>query len=213
MEEKLQADEELVSAKKELRKKMKSLCGKITEEDRNMFSEKAASLFLNSDIYRNSSSVLCFISSGTEIDTSKIIAKCLIDNKRIAVPRIIPGTSRMDFYVLKNLPLSRQTEVSTYGLIEPLKSLEKIQPHFLEENAVLIVPGLAFTRDGRRLGRGKGFYDCYIRNLKQVNSGFRNGGVLAGLGYSFQIVEDIPCAAFDERLNYIISDQRFESAE
>ena len=59
-----------------------------------------------------------------------------------------------------------------------------------------IVPGLAFDAKGNRLGRGGGYYDRFIKKLTHT--------VLVGVGYDFQLVDEVPAARHDQRVHRII---------
>lgn len=61
-----------------------------------------------------------------------------------------------------------------------------------------IVPGLGFDTKGNRLGRGGGYYDRFISSTKSQS-------LLVGVGYDFQIVDEVPTNLFDKHMNYVIS--------
>jgi len=77
-------------------------------------------------------------------------------------------------------------------LLAPKIDCEKVIP------SVLVVPGLAFDREGNRLGRGKGFYDRYLEKFK---------GVKIGLCLNEQIKDAVPCEEHDVVMDYIITDE------
>ena len=66
------------------------------------------------------------------------------------------------------------------------------------EPDILLIPGLAFGRNGERLGRGRGYYDKYLNNFNNIT---------IGLGLSDQIVEDIPMEEHDCFLSWIVTDK------
>ncbi|WP_417335258.1 5-formyltetrahydrofolate cyclo-ligase [Halobacteriovorax marinus] len=63
---------------------------------------------------------------------------------------------------------------------------------------ILVVPGLAFGRNGERLGRGKGYYDKYLKNYK---------GITIGLSFDEQLIAGIPMEDHDCYLNWIVTDK------
>lgn len=71
-----------------------------------------------------------------------------------------------------------------------------LEARLIEPN-VILVPGLAFTRDGKRLGRGKGFYDRYLKEFS---------GLKIGICFSEQIATDLPTEAHDQRVNMLLTD-------
>jgi 5-formyltetrahydrofolate cyclo-ligase len=79
---------------------------------------------------------------------------------------------------------------------EPATSQELVAP---SEVSLILVPGLAFTRDGRRLGRGGGYYD---RLLAQ----HRPHAIALGVCFDLQIVEDLPCEPHDEKVDAVVTE-------
>ena len=192
--------------KAELRKTLRSEISVFVSgmQQKQEAENKASSLFLESEFYKNASMVFCFLSCKNEISTDRIIAKCIQDEKPVALPRIIEGTNEMDFYVLSNIPLKSQTEPGSYGILEPKTSLKKIDVRFVPKNAVMLLPGLAFSKDGTRLGKGKGFYDVYLERLLSQSKSFLNTGKKIGYCYKIQLKEDIPCDQNDKKVDLII---------
>ena len=127
---------------------------------------------------------------------SALLYYALEKGKETALPRVIPGTSRMDFYFLDgSLNFGDQIECGSFGISEPLSSLEKfeVSPQLAGKRILMIVPGLAFTKDGRRLGHGKGFYDRYIERLKKTGARI----TLAGFCFPCQLVNELPVDEHD----------------
>ncbi len=157
---------------------------------------------INLKIFSESHIVLAFLQAGNEISCSKIIEEARKQNKILAVPRIRPGTSLMDFFVLKNdVPLHAQTEIGSYNILEPLTTLKKIEPENLsEKNVFAVIPGLGFTKNGERLGKGKGFYDRYIPTIiaKKLT--------LCGLCFDCQIVQSIPTDSHDIKVDFVATE-------
>lgn len=77
-------------------------------------------------------------------------------------------------------------------LLTPPSSCELVNPE------ILIIPGLGFTKEGVRLGRGKGHYDKYLS---------KHSVVKIGVAFEEQVVEFIPSEAHDEKMNYLVTDQ------
>ncbi|MGB0453199.1 MAG: 5-formyltetrahydrofolate cyclo-ligase [Bacteriovoracaceae bacterium] len=68
----------------------------------------------------------------------------------------------------------------------------------------LLVPGLAFTGEGRRLGRGKGFYDRYLENYD---------GIKIGLCFYEQIMETLPFDEHDQKMDYVVTEDKVFAAK
>lgn len=198
---------ELIELKKSLRKEMrsriKSFCADVRVSENA--SAAAVSAFLSSGEYLNAETILTFVSTEQEVDTKRIIAKAVTDGKRAAVPRILGNTNEMDFYYFDNSRfLGHQLEPGAYGILEPAESAEKVDVRKFPAKAVIVVPGLAFSKDGSRLGRGRGFYDRYIGHVKAA--GKNQPQALVGLCYSCQIVESVPHDDLDMRVSHIATE-------
>lgn len=206
MEKELIKDE-----KSRLRKKIKSELAVFMADTkkRTDAEKKAASVFLSSSYYKNSSFILCFISAENEIPTVQIIEKALRDNKTVAVPRVRSDSGsecQMDFYFLENKPVDEQTEKGAFGISEPLPSLKIVQVSQIPENSLMVLPGLGFTADGKRLGKGKGFYDRYITELSAENTQFGMSCKKIGYCFNFQVRDNIPVDEHDMKVDVVITE-------
>lgn len=79
------------------------------------------------------------------------------------------------------------------GILGPSESAKEVTPD------IVIVPGLGFSKDGARLGRGKGFYDRYLEDKSVIK---------IGIGFEMQIEEHIPSEPHDVKMNFLVTDQR-----
>ena len=72
-------------------------------------------------------------------------------------------------------------------------------PESETEPTLVLVPGLAFTKNGKRMGRGKGYYDKYLTRLN------KQAGI-AGICLQFQLVGDLPADEHDIRMDFIFQE-------
>lgn len=176
-------------------------------------SRRAASVLTESSIYKESAAVLAFLSFGTEIKTHELVRAMLADGKRIAIPRTFEkevtaaNEARMSFYWLTaDVPLEEQVEKGDFGILVPHESLEMVQPSSLPEKTLIVLPGVAFSKTGWRLGQGRGFYDRFLEQSagrKQTDS---KKPVLAGFCYELQIVPEVPHDLWDIPVDYVITE-------
>lgn len=82
--------------------------------------------------------------------------------------------------------------VGPYGILQPREDLPVISP---EEIGVIVVPGRAFDNEGNRLGRGKGFYDRFLKKTSAVK---------LALAYREQIFSDIPTDEHDVKMDHVL---------
>lgn len=200
-----QSDEtELMEKKRIVRQAMRKAIFEFTAEKNRAgaASKKIEDLLLGSELYAASDAVFIFASDPSEVETRGIIASALKNKKRVALPRCIDTDGTMEFYYLDAaLPFEAQTEIGAYGLTEPKPDLEKVDTKSFPHGALFLVPALAFSRDGRRLGKGKGFYDRYIARISYAFP------VLAGLCFSCQIISDVPSGVRDAGVSHIVCEK------
>ncbi|MCR4940527.1 MAG: 5-formyltetrahydrofolate cyclo-ligase [Treponemataceae bacterium] len=187
--------------KAQLRASMRKKLASFRESDLyDEYSQKAALLFLSSDLYKKAPMVLAFVSLKREIDTHFLIERMMQDKKKIAVPET--GDTSMTFRLLSyDLPIKAQLQCGNYGIEEPIGELVEIEPDKLPEGSVILVPGLAFSKEGARLGKGKGYYDRYISLIPDKT-------ILAGYAFNFQLSEEIPCEDHDKKVCCIITEEK-----
>jgi 5-formyltetrahydrofolate cyclo-ligase len=92
-----------------------------------------------------------------------------------------------------------------HGLSEPLASCPEVAIGNID---LMLVPGLAFDANGRRLGMGGGYYDDAGRRLRAAGS----GGVMVALGYDFQVIDVCPADENDVAVDYVVTEQRVLAA-
>ena len=93
--------------------------------------------------------------------------------------------------------LAAQTEANAWGIREPLATLPLVSKEKIPARTAILVPGLAFCKDGRRLGRGKGFYDRYLSELLAQNAAFAERGKICGYCMAVQVAENVPTEESD----------------
>lgn len=130
------------------------------------------------------SCVMAFVGMRTEPDTDPLFARLAAEGRHLVLPRVEDGRLAV---VSADGPMS----VSRFGVHEP-------QGPALDPAVVdfVVVPGLAFTPDGRRLGYGAGFYDRFLPTVEAPN---------AGVCFAEQLLDDLPCEPHDVRVQRVVS--------
>lgn len=176
--------------KREIRTAIKLLNTNITEaqkrEEASAVTEQLNQLILRT----NPSVVAAFMPLFDEIgiDINRLAALC-----RVVVPRITAdesGVAEMEFFDYKPTEIS----AGAYGINEP----QGATPCAAEDIDLMILPGVAFTPQGDRLGRGKGFYDRYT-----AREGFR--ALCVGVCYRHQLIDRLPVEPHDRRADIVIT--------
>ena len=186
--------------KKALRKEIltkRSILDAVEKEEKD---RKILDRFYDSNYYREAKNIFIYISYDSEINTKGIIKKALMDNKKIYVPRTEFKTRLMDAVKITSLDNLIESE---YGILEPSVEEPHIDPNEID---LIVVPGVAFDRNGGRMGYGAGFYDRYFKKISENNV---KKVIKLALAYDFQILEKIPMNEQDVPVNYIITEKEF----
>lgn len=176
--------------KKELRRYFSQLRKEAKSDEKD---ELISARLLSLREVREAETVLLYASFGSEADTWRIAETLLSEGKCIAFPRC-GKNGVMTFHTVRKL--SELTE-GAYGIREPS---EELPCPDLKNGAVCIVPGLAFTEKGGRLGYGGGFYDRFLTKYPDIIS--------AALTYEAVITNALPAEKHDIAVKYIVTEER-----
>ena len=147
---------------------------------------------LNWEVFKKAGVIHIFISMPDEPDTRPIIEHCWSSRKKIAVPVVLPDTYDLFHSEIKSLD---DLVSGMHGTQEPHPERQiKINPESFD---LVIVPGVAFDRQGGRLGHGKGYYDRFL----ELTNAFR-----LGLTFNRQLLETVPTELHDVPMNAILSE-------
>lgn len=144
------------------------------------------------DPFEIGSPIAVYLASPDEIDLRAYIERLLWFGCKVVAPRWNGET--YELAVLKGLD-ARHLRRGPMGIMEPVDA--EIVP--AKEVYGWIVPGLAFTRDGRRLGYGGGWYDRLLAYAPK-------DAVKLGVAHSFQVVDDLPAEPHDIQLTAVVDD-------
>ena len=173
---------ETAARKKEIRKRVLALRDGMTGEERRRASFLVTDRLLGHQWFYRAQNLLCFVSFGSEIDTSELIEEALRAGRKVFVPKV--EGQDMHFYRIGSL---EELKEGYKGIGEPDGSTEEyIYREEDEEKTIMIMPGVAFDPYRRRLGYGKGFYDRFLAARK---------GLLLhtiAIGFACQQVEELP---------------------
>ncbi|NLC92464.1 MAG: 5-formyltetrahydrofolate cyclo-ligase [Treponema sp.] len=154
---------------------------------------------ISSKEYRESEFIFLYMARKDELSVASIINESFKLGKKVLLPRIIPNTNRMDFYFVKPEDFDEKVQIGSYEILEPDDTNEKLIISSIKEKSYIIIPGRCFTKNGKRLGRGKGFYDVFLKQMKMNTKCF-----LCGVCYDFQIEEDFPTDENDINMDLVL---------
>lgn len=181
--------------KKDIRKHILGRRDKVELDIRREWDKGIFSKLIYSEFYKNAKIIFAFVSFESEVDTHQIINQALKDSKTICVPRIESKERGMEIFKINSLD---ELETGYFGILEPKKSCPSIDPQKID---LILMPGVAFDREGGRVGYGKGFYDNFLRKMnKKVDK--------IALAYDFQLLDKVPMDEFDVRIDGVITEQQ-----
>jgi 5-formyltetrahydrofolate cyclo-ligase len=177
-------------AKQALRARMRATRAALSAEERDATGRLVSDAVLGLEPVRRARSVLTFASFGSEIPTTGLIDGLHSAAKRVLLPYLEDGA--MEAAVVER---GTAMVATPYGALEPA-GRTAADPAWID---VVIAPGLAFDRRGYRLGYGGAYFDRYLVRL-------RPEAVRIGVGFAFQVVDEVPTAAHDERLDLLVTE-------
>lgn len=139
------------------------------------------------EAYRTAKAIAAYYSIGSEVKTHGILQEILSEGKTLALPRV-----EGDELVFCNVRRFEDLEKGEYGIMEPKQNCP-IEDRF----DVILVPAVAMTRTGQRLGYGKGFYDRFLANTDATT---------IALAYSKSILKNIPSSDEDIKIQWVVTE-------
>ena len=148
----------------------------------------------NSKFWQEAKVIHTFLPQNTEPNTFPLVQEALRAKRRVQVPKV-DGPSHLTHHWLEDIKL---LETSSWGIPEIQDTAASKAD--LSEIDLVLVPGLAFSRKGIRLGHGRGYYDRFLSQL--------NGTTTLGVGFDWQLLEDIPEELYDIRLDGVVTESQ-----
>ena len=173
--------------KKTLRKAISAQKKAMTEGEILTRSAALTELFLQTEHYRRAKTVYGYLPYNQEVRTVPLLEQALKDGKRVAVPKCYDDEMR--FIYLEDLSC---VAPGYAGIPEPVAD----EPVARDENALVLMPGVAFTKTGDRMGYGGGFYDRFLSQEPNHPT--------VALCYEFQILEELPTEEFDIPVDLVL---------
>ena len=173
--------------KKLLRQQIRAQKKAMTPEQIEASSAALAEKFYASAQYAAAKTIYGYLPYNQEVRTVPILEQALADGKRVAVPKVYGD--EMKFIYMTDLSL---TERSNMGIPEPVAD----GPVGDDPTALVLMPGLAFTKKGDRMGYGGGYYDKFLAREPEHPT--------VALCYQFQMVEELPTQDHDIPVDLVL---------
>ena len=178
----------MLSQKTGLRKKIRAARDALSiEAIKNKSASIAENLFALPE-FRKAKTVAFYISKGSEVQTKSMLENAIAEGKKILVP------SASERFILLEFVSFSDLEKGRFGLLEPKTKIAAKQ-----EPDLIIIPGLAFDKNGNRIGYGKGGYDNFLKNSKAKR---------IALCFECQLVDKIPAEEHDQKMDIVVTEKR-----
>ena len=171
----------------------------LSKSERFLWSRLIQAKALQLPPYLASSSVLLYSPVQNEVCTDDILEHSLSQGRKVFYPKLRSGYS-VDLIQVLSLVEMR---AGRFGILEPTGSTLLAETD--RAGLVVFVPGVAFDPRGNRLGRGKGWYDRLLERLGDA--------MFVALAYEFQIIEEVPTESWDQKVHYIVTEDRVIDCE
>jgi 5-formyltetrahydrofolate cyclo-ligase len=186
------SEEALRSAKKALRASVIARRDALDAGTRNRDSRIITAKLLALPQYRAAGVVCAYASFGSEFDSAAFCSDVVASGKRLLLPRINRPARMLELHEVSNL--GSDLVAGVWGIREPSERCPVVPPSAVE---FLLVPGVAFTTTGERLGYGGGFYDRLL-------SGMNAKTPRLAAAFDLQVVDSIPTGPNDQRVHLIV---------
>ena len=174
--------------KKRIRSYIREKKRAMTQEQIEAASARLGMLFVNTEQYRQAKTVYGYLPYNQEVRTVPLLERALKDGKKVAVPKVYGETMR--FIYLTDLTA---VENGYAGIPVPIAD----GPVADDPTALVLMPGLAFDKEGHRVGYGGGFYDKFLAEEPNHPT--------VALCYEFQLFDKLDTEAFDIPVDCVLS--------
>lgn len=177
------------SKKHKIRQKILNFRNNLSSLEINKESQIISQKVLALDEIKKCQNVLIYLQINNEVDTKSIINYLKRHKKRVCLPKFLKGK-----WIIVQFKNWGQLQPGPFRILQPNDN----QVINVEKIDVAIIPGVAFDKNGARLGFGKGVYDKLLKDFSKPK---------IGLGYDFQIIDPIPMKKHDLVMDIIVTNK------
>ena len=179
------------AGKTELRKRLKAERARLSVEQVALSSEQVSRHILACDAYRKAQCIMGYLAFGKELSVDAVLRAALAEGKKVVVPLVTSATEMVPV-VLRNM---EDFELDRYGIRSVREPAELCEAQAID---LVLVPGVAFDREGGRLGMGAGYYDRFLPQAQ--------GAVLMGIAYDALLQQELPKDEYDVYMQLLASE-------
>jgi 5-formyltetrahydrofolate cyclo-ligase len=173
---------------------------RVAQKNKEEVSRQICAKFTALPAYDSAKIVMWYVDAGSEVRTRHVLPAALGHGKKIVVPWCVVETNQLELFWLEDMG---ELVEGAYKILEPKTELRELPAKKLkpEELDLVMVPGTAFDVRGGRMGQGKGYYDRLLSNA-------RTDAPLVGMAFDCQIFDEIPVAAHDVFMDFVLTESR-----
>jgi 5-formyltetrahydrofolate cyclo-ligase len=185
----------LQQEKKILREKAHSARNALADKDEK--SLKICERLVAMPGYQSAKAVMFYVDVRSEVRTRHYLPVALNHDKRIVVPYCVDR--ELELFLLTDM---NQLSLGAFRILEPRAELRGLPQHRVDvkELDLIVVPGVAFDRQGGRLGHGFGYYDKLLEHARPDTP-------LVALGFECQIFDTVPMQDHDIYMDQVVSEE------
>ena len=176
--------------KTKLRKSIKHVLSTLSEERKRTWSALIIQKLEAHPAFKEARNVLLYYSMPDEPATHDF-AVCCAKDKHVYLPVVVSNTEME----IRRFASPSELRAGAYGILEPTGPLLEVT----ESIDLIVVPGVAFDRQGHRMGHGKGYYDRFIARFHKRRP------YLIGLCFPCQLLPSVPFALHDAVMDCVIT--------
>jgi 5-formyltetrahydrofolate cyclo-ligase len=144
--------------------------------------------------FQKAEKLMLYFSIKNEVGTRPLIKECLKQGKQVFLPKTEFEKKKI---ILTQISSIEEVKKTRQGLFEPIGA----KTAKASELDLIVVPGVAFDREGNRIGMGRGFYDELLRKTSTKVK-------LVGLCFEENLAEEVPTESHDVKMNLIVTDKQ-----
>lgn len=183
-----------IPTKAEIRKFIIDKRDTLDVEQKETWDKIIFKSIIGSGFYIKSSVIFTFVSFRSEVNTHRLINHALEEGKTVCVPKIKSKQKGIEVFKIDSL---LELEPGYFGVPEPSDKCPGVDINDID---LILMPGLAFDREGRRLGYGGGFYDRFLTQMDRTVSKIAPA-------YNFQVLGKVPADPWDARIDGIVTNE------
>uniref|UniRef100_A0A1A7WNW9 5-formyltetrahydrofolate cyclo-ligase n=1 Tax=Iconisemion striatum TaxID=60296 RepID=A0A1A7WNW9_9TELE len=192
----------LKAAKQALRREIKQRVAALSMNERRRQSLVVSHKLFKHPKYVSSQQIAVFLSMDDEVCTQEIIKDIYKHGKSCFIPKYDSSSSHMDMLKTNSLQDIQTLPWTSWNIQQPAADDDSREEALSSGGLdLMLIPGLGFDLLGRRLGRGKGFYDTYLERCSRHPKG---KPYTIALAFKEQLCQDVPVDAHDVLIDEIL---------